>query len=98
MGGTGGRVGRGGGSVLARPAALAQGWRRLMQVTNGESGKEGDFETSWPPDGESLAVGCAYSVPASVLVVMVMLRLHRRRSSDEGQASLARMPHQLQKH
>jgi Tol biopolymer transport system component len=30
----------------------------LKQVTNGESGKEGDFDPSWSPDGASLAFGC----------------------------------------
>ena len=31
----------------------------LRQVTNGESGTEGDGDPSWSPDGGSLAFGCA---------------------------------------
>ena len=45
----------------------------LEQVTNGQSGKEGDIDPSWSPDGASLAFGCfgctSSSSAASIHVV-----------------------------
>jgi Tol biopolymer transport system component len=37
----------------------------LKQVTNGESGKDGDVDPSWSPDGASLAFGYIPQAPAS---------------------------------
>jgi len=37
----------------------------LKQVTNGESGKEGDMDPSWSPDGASIAFGLNYTGRAS---------------------------------
>ena len=37
----------------------------LKQVTNGESGKDGDIDPSWSPDGASLAFGCTAQVSTS---------------------------------
>ncbi|MGO4880472.1 MAG: TolB family protein [Bryobacteraceae bacterium] len=34
----------------------------LKQVSNGESGKAGDWDASWSPDGASLAFGCDFTV------------------------------------
>ena len=44
----------------------------VKQVTNGESGKEGDIDASWSPDGASLAFGCTSSVPASAASIHVV--------------------------
>jgi serine/threonine protein kinase/Tol biopolymer transport system component len=44
----------------------------LKQVTNGESGKDGDIDPSWSPDGASLAFGCTSSVPASAASIHVV--------------------------
>ena len=43
----------------------------LKQVSNGESGKPGDIDPSWSPDGASLAFGCDDSVPASAASIHV---------------------------
>jgi serine/threonine protein kinase/Tol biopolymer transport system component len=51
----------------------------IKQVTNGESGKEGDFDPSWSPDGASLAFG-GYSVKTGPVPIHVV-DLQTRRSS-----------------
>jgi serine/threonine protein kinase/Tol biopolymer transport system component len=43
----------------------------LKQVTNGESGKEGDFDPSWSPDGASLAFG-GYSMKTGPMPIHVV--------------------------
>lgn len=42
----------------SRIYAVAADGSELRQVTNGESGKQGDWDPSWSPDGASLAFGC----------------------------------------
>jgi serine/threonine protein kinase/Tol biopolymer transport system component len=50
----------------------------INQVTNGESGKEGDADPSWSPDGASLAVGeNPHSVTASSSIHVVDLKTGR---------------------
>jgi Tol biopolymer transport system component len=44
----------------------------LKQVTNGESGKDGDWDPSWSPDGASLAFGATYSRRASAASIHVV--------------------------
>ncbi len=44
----------------------------LKQVTNGECGKPGDGESSWSPDGTSLAFGCDLTMPASAKFIHVV--------------------------
>jgi Tol biopolymer transport system component len=44
----------------------------LKQVTNGESGKEGDWDPSWSPEGASLAFGARYSGRASAASIHVV--------------------------
>jgi Tol biopolymer transport system component len=58
----------------------------LQQVTNGESGKEGDFDPSWSPDGASLAFG-GYSTktdPAPIHVVDLQSRRFSALPGSEG--------------
>jgi Tol biopolymer transport system component len=54
------------------------------QVSNGESGKEGDWDPSWSPDGVSLAFGCTSSVPASATSMHVVDLRTRRVSALPG--------------
>jgi len=49
----------------------------LKQVTNGESGKEGDFDPSWSPDGASLAFGGYALETNSAPIHVVDLRTSR---------------------
>jgi serine/threonine protein kinase/Tol biopolymer transport system component len=46
----------------------------LKQVSSGESGKAGDWDASWSPDGMSLAFGCDFTVArgTSIHVVYVV--------------------------
>jgi Tol biopolymer transport system component len=55
----------------------------LKQVTNGESGKEGDFDPSWSPDGASLAFG-GYSVKTGPVPIHVVDLQTRRFSALPG--------------
>ena len=64
---------RGGSPV--RIYAVSVDGSSLKQVTNGESGKGGDGDPSWSPDGASLAFGCVgycYSAPASAASIHVV--------------------------
>jgi Tol biopolymer transport system component len=51
----------------------------LKQVTNGESGKDGDADGSWSPDGASLAFSCTgfAPLPASASIRVVDLKTGR---------------------
>jgi serine/threonine protein kinase/Tol biopolymer transport system component len=50
----------------------------LRQVTNGESGKRGDYDPSWSPDGTSLAFGATYDDEVSQESIHVVdLKTHR---------------------
>ena len=44
----------------------------LKQVTHGESGKEGDWDPSWSPEGASLAFGVSYSGRTGAAAIHVM--------------------------
>jgi serine/threonine protein kinase/Tol biopolymer transport system component len=49
----------------------------IKQVTNGESGKEGDWDPSWSPEGASLAFGATWSARASASIHVVDLKTSR---------------------
>jgi serine/threonine protein kinase/Tol biopolymer transport system component len=55
----------------------------LKQVTNGESGKEGDFDPSWSTDGASLAFG-GYSLKTGPVPIHVVDLQTRRLSALPG--------------
>ena len=63
----------------------------LKQVTNGESGKEGDFDPSWSPDGASLAFG-GYSLETSPAPIHVVDLKTSRVSALPGSEGM-RSPH-----
>ena len=63
----------------------------LQQVTNGESGKEGDFEASWSPDGASLAFG-GYSLETTVAPIHLVDLKTRHVSVLPGSEGM-RSPH-----
>jgi hypothetical protein len=56
----------------------------LKQVTNGESGKPGDMDPSWSPDGASLAFGVALPAPTSGASIHVVDLKTSRISSLPG--------------
>jgi eukaryotic-like serine/threonine-protein kinase len=49
----------------------------LKQVSNGENGKDGDWDPSWSPDGASLAFGGASSVKSGGAIQIVDLKTGR---------------------
>ncbi len=49
----------------------------LRQITNGESGKEGDWDPSWSPDGASLAFGTTPAPASEVSIHVVDLKTGR---------------------
>ena len=59
----------------------------LKQVTNGESGKEGDFDPSWSPDGASLAFG-GYSMKTGPVPIHVVDLQTRRVSALPGSEAM----------
>jgi dipeptidyl aminopeptidase/acylaminoacyl peptidase len=63
----------------------------LQQVTDGESGKEGDFDPSWSPDGASLAFG-GYSLETSPAPIHVVDLKTSRVSALPGSEGM-RSPH-----
>ena len=63
----------------------------LQQLTNGESGKEGDFDPSWSPDGASLAFG-GYSLEMSPVPIHVVDLKTSRVSALPGSEGM-RSPH-----
>ena len=52
----------------------------LKQVTNGESGKAGDGDPSWSPDGASLAFGTALPPASGAAIHVVDLKNESRLS------------------
>ena len=52
-----------------------------QQVTNGESGDEGDFDPAWSPDGSSLAFGGNPYVGQAPMKLIIRLDLETRRIS-----------------
>ena len=49
----------------------------LKQVTNGEGGKEGDWDPSWSPDGASLAFGATSAAVSADSIHLVDLKTGR---------------------